>query len=479
MTTITVLAGERTIGGTQIVVEDQGARLLFDCGLAYDPAGDPFAQVQRRPGRVLSDLLALGLAPAVPGLYGRDHLSGTHPALPAGDGPLAVALSHSHLDHTHLVGFVDPGAPVYCSPPTARIVETLGVLGKSLGPAGRELSERGPEDWWGVGPLRARLAPVDHDVAGARGLLIYTAAGVIAYSGDLRLHGSAPHLSLAFAQAARDAGARLLILEGTRVRPPAPVGRLLDSEGTQPQPAAIATPEDAPVQQVELAEAEVAPLVADTLRGVPDQLGVIVLTPEHGARVEALAAAMASIGRLLVLDPDGLAFATAALGRPLAAPAAVYVPRALERQLEQELGATATRLREVIAAAPGQVTAQDIAANPGSILLRLDWPYFADLLDLVQPERGGVVFHANGLPLGPFDPAWRQLEWWVARLGLRLVQAGSSGHATPADLIRIARESGAPVVMAVHSHYPELLDTGRARLLLPARGQPYDLDRLV
>jgi ribonuclease J len=97
----------------------------------------------------------------------------------------------------------------------------------------------------------------------------------------------------------------------------------------------------------------------------------------------------------------------------------------------------------------------------------------------VQPDRGGVVFHANGLPLGSFDPAWRQLEWWVARLGLRLIQAGSSGHATPADLTHIARESGAPVVMAVHSHYPELLDTGGARLLLPVRGQPYDLDWLA
>src|SRR5271165_3576369 len=119
MTTITVLAGERTIGGTQIVVEERGARLLFDCGLAYDPAGDPFAQVQRRPGRVLADLLALGLAPAIPGLYAEEHLAGARPALPPSAGPLAVALSHSHLDHTHLAGFVDPAVPVYCAPATA------------------------------------------------------------------------------------------------------------------------------------------------------------------------------------------------------------------------------------------------------------------------------------------------------------------------------------------------------------------------
>jgi hypothetical protein len=128
------------------------------------------------------------------------------------------------------------------------------------------------------------------------------------------------------------------------------------------------------VQQAELAEAEVAPLVAEMLRGAPDQLGVIVLTPEHGARVEALAAAMASIGRLLVLDPDGLAFATAALGRALAVPVAVYVPRGLAHRLEQSSGPGDRLVRDIVAAAPGQVTAHDIAANPGNFLLRLDWP---------------------------------------------------------------------------------------------------------
>jgi hypothetical protein len=62
---------------------------------------------------------------------------------------------------------------------------------------------------------------------------------------------------------------------------------------------------------------------------------------------------------------------------------------------------------------------------------------------------------------------------------MQFIAAGSSGHATPADLTRISRESGAPVVMAIHSQYPELLETGGARLLLPVRGQAYDLDRLV
>jgi hypothetical protein len=47
-----------------------------------------------------------------------------------------------------------------------------------------------------------------------------------------------------------------------------------------------------------------------------------------------------------------------------------------------------------------------------------------------------------------------------------------------ADLTALAVEAGAPVVMAIHSLHPELLDTGGARLLLPEAGRPYDLAAL-
>ncbi len=464
MTTVSVLAGARTIGGTQIVVEDQGARLLFDCGLVYDPEGDPFAEVRRRPGRVLSDLLTLGLAPQVSGLYDPRWLAGLPPTMfserSVHDGPLAVALSHSHLDHTYLAGFIDPAVPVHCSSPTARIVETLGTLGNSVAPSGRSFTSHAAGDWFSVGSIRAQFLAVDHDVAGARGLLIETSDGVIAYSGDLRLHGSHPELSHSFAHAAKAAGARLLILEGTRLFPPAP---------------AQSDHEVVPTDR--LREADVSFLAAEALAGAPGMLGIILLTPENGERVESLAQVAHGLGRLLVLDPEGVALTIAALGRPLAAPYAVYVPTTLAAGLDGDIDdRTTALLRAATAGAPAQLSAADIAADPGRFLVRLNWPDFADLLDM--SPAGGVVLHANGLPLGPFDPAWRQLEWWVRRLELRLVQVGSSGHAMPADLTAIAVETGAPVVMAIHSLHPELLDTGGARLLLPEAGKPYELAEL-
>jgi ribonuclease J len=457
MTSITVLAGERTIGGTQIIVEDKGARLLFDCGIAYDPAGNPFGHVGTRAGKELADLLALRLAPTIPNLYAPEHVaglpSGHEPSIPQTAGPLAVALSHSHLDHTHLLGFVSPDVPVYAAEPTARITQILSDTGSSLGTLSRPLIPVEPGDSFSVGPMRVRFLPVDHDVGGASAMLIETADGVIAYSGDIRLHGPHPERSLRFAREAREAGARLLILEGTRLSPPA-------GDESEVEPA------------VERREADVAPCVVGALAGFQNRLGVLLITPENGERVEALAHAAAGAGRLLVLDLDSLAFAVAALGRPLEAPYAVYMPSGVAPAIERGASLPAM-LDAALKAAPRVVSAAEIAADPGAFLLRLSFGYFADLLDL--NPLGGVIIQANGTPLGRFDPAWTSMEWWAARFGMTIAECGSSGHALPADLARLAEESGAPVVMAIHSRYPELMPISPDRLLLPLRGHRYNL----
>lgn len=456
MTSITLLAGERTIGGTQIIVEDQGARLLFDCGIAYDPAGNPFAHIAARAGRELTDLLALGLAPTIPNLYAPEHVTGLpvghEPSIPATQGPLAVALSHSHLDHSHLLGFVSPDVPVYASEPTGRITQVLSDTGSSLGTLSRRLIPVGPEETFTVGPMRVRMLPVDHDVGGASGMLIETTGGVIAYSGDLRLHGPHPERSLDFMRAANAAGARLLILEGTRLFPPPETTSEAESS-------------------IERSEAGVATCVTAALEGAQGRLGVLLITPENGERVEELARVAVAAGRLLVLDLDSLAFAVAAFGRPLEVPHAVYLPSGAAGAIERGVPLPPT-LNSALKLAPS-IAAREIAADPGAFLLRLSFGYFADLLDL--NPHGGVIIQANGTPLGRFDPAWASMEWWATRFGMTVAECGSSGHAIPADLARLAEESGAPVVMAIHSRYPELMPIPPERLLLPLRGHRYNL----
>jgi ribonuclease J len=463
MTTVTVLAGERTMGGTQIVLEDEGARLLFDCGIPYDPGGNPFAHVRRRPWRALSDLLALGLTPVIPGLYPpgvEDELPvGLSHALPESDGPLAVAVSHAHLDHSLLVGFVDPSVPVYTSEASARIIGVQSETGVNLAHVTRPLIALPPGEPFDVGPMRVRLVSVDHDIGGACGLIAETTGGVIAYSGDLRLHGPYPMRTLAFAHAAREADTRLLILEGTRLRPPSP--------SEDPGPVLY-----------ERVEGDVVPDIMHEVADVPGRLAVILLSPDNGERVEMLARAAHDAGRLLALDPEGLAYVLAALGRPLAAPHAVYIPA--ETALAMEDGwEPPAMVRAAIAGAPRIVPLGEIAAAPGRYLLRLPFERFADLIEMVPRGGGGLLISANDIPLGRFDPAWAHLELWAHFFGMTLVEKGSTGHAAARDLTLIAAHSGASTVMPVHSFYPELMPVPPERLLIPERGRTYDLSELA
>jgi ribonuclease J len=183
------------------------------------------------------------------------------------------------------------------------------------------------------------------------------------------------------------------------------------------------------------------------LRDTPG-LGVNLLTPENGERLQEVACAAERAGRLFVADPDSLAFAEAALGHPLNAPHALY----------------------------NETLVAEISAHPGDFLLALPFERFAELLAL--NPRDGVVITSNGPPLGSFDPAYAHMQRWAERLGMQVADASSTGHAAPSDLAIVAALSGASTVMSIHSRFPELMPVPPERLLLPEPGRPHELGTL-
>jgi len=58
---------------------------------------------------------------------------------------------------------------------------------------------------------------VDHSVPGAYGLIIYTSEGPVVYTGDIRLHGTKPEMTLEFIEKATESKPVALITEGTRI----------------------------------------------------------------------------------------------------------------------------------------------------------------------------------------------------------------------------------------------------------------------
>ena len=67
-----------------------------------------------------------------------------------------------------------------------------------------------------VGSLEVEPIHVDHSVPGAYGFILYTSEGPIAYTGDIRLHGTVPKMTRDFIERVKGKKVVALIIEGTK-----------------------------------------------------------------------------------------------------------------------------------------------------------------------------------------------------------------------------------------------------------------------
>ncbi len=412
------LGGVGVIGSTKVLIEEDGWRVLLDLGNDIPSSADLLRYpALPRSDRGIADRLRLGVAPALDHLYRADVLEGTA-VVGGADGRTAVFLSHAHIDHVGLAGWVDPAIPVYASADTVRVLDALAAAGSGLEGGQPPIHPLDDGEVVRLGPFEVTCLAVDHDVPGAAGFRVATADGPVAYTGDLRLHGRHPERSEAFATRVR--GARLLVTEGT----------MLSAQFGAPL----------------LSEADVDAAFDGVLRATPG-LVVVSLYPRNTERVAALLTLAEQAGRTVIWP--------VAMGRFLRA-------YGLDRIVTWDDG-------------PGTGA---LHAHPDRFVVQLGLDEMTRLLDL--PVGPGALFvHSNGEPLGSFDPNWPLLEDWLSFLHLPMRSIGSPGHATPHDLDRLVRLAAPQVVVPIHTNEPFRLQPppGTARVLAE-RGRVYTLDTL-
>ncbi len=254
--------------GLKFVVSYGDSRCLFDFGTEHAPGRAPFSLGLRpRPGRELADLVAVGAAPPLEGVYaGSRWDSQTH-----------IFLSHMHLDHTGLIPYLGASVPLYfpfAMEPVRAAADSSGYLAWRR-PVGTAVADGSSVT---VGPIQVRFVAVDHDVPGATGFIITTPDAVIAFTGDNRWHGLHPEVTGLFASAAR--GADVLIQEAVSL-------------------GWSIVPDASP----DLSEAEA---IAELGRIVSETPGLVIVNcyGMNRERVSGLAAACSVAGRKLLMEPQ-------------------------------------------------------------------------------------------------------------------------------------------------------------------------------
>ncbi|MFU8796421.1 MAG: MBL fold metallo-hydrolase RNA specificity domain-containing protein [Dehalococcoidia bacterium] len=520
MVQLTFHGGIREIGGTKILLEDDGGTFFLDFGFPYSKYRDFYEEyLKPRAGAGLLDPLVMGLLPPLEGIY-RDDL-GTevlwqrfrgvdhHRRLDGLDG---VLLSHAHLDHSGHISFLREDVPVYATATTAFIAKAVQDSGISSfdqqvcyftprmeeclkgwrqgayvasGSGDRERhfcvankSELSQEanDFWQRGtrqkklapqpladfsacPLNLRCFPVDHSIPGACAWAIETGSGWIVYSGDLRLHGKQGGLTESLISQASKLRPRALIIEGTNVN-----------------------------RQTNVPERDVYDNGLRAIRGA----GRLVIADFPARDVNRLLTflqiARDTGKKLAILPRDAYLLRTMRLLEPDIPDLAEEEALVIYQKTTAARG-PASWLRSIFEQYSGKVVlADDVRADQGDFILCFS---FWDLNELpsIQPEAGSLYVFSSSEPHNEEQEMdfWR-LHHWLQRFqfrafGLPVLKNGNwdipeeerglhaSGHASGPDLLRIAREIRPEFLIPVHSEEPEyyvtnLADTGM-NVILP------------
>lgn len=241
MTTLTFYGGVNEIGGNKILIEDKKDKIFLDFGMSFGlhfKYFDAFLTPRKLNG--MGDFYELGLLPQLQGIYRNDYLHWMGRKAEQLDCN-GVFLSHAHADHVGYVHFLRNDLPVYGTPESHKIMEsveetsgtgwcefanlkkTFEFYKNTKGGYSRLQGEKAkvPREFRTVekpvqfDSMKITSSRVNHSLPGATGYIIETSNGTIAYTGDIRFHGYGGHLTEKFIEEAK--GVDTLIIEGTRM----------------------------------------------------------------------------------------------------------------------------------------------------------------------------------------------------------------------------------------------------------------------
>ena len=384
--------GAHEIGGNCVEVEHDGQRIILDVGRPLTSAWDDDIPLPDIPGLAEEDVSTLG-----------------------------VLISHHHADHWGLADQIHAGLPILMGAATQRILAAASFWTRGLAlPVAEHLEHRKP--------LRLGLFTItpflnDHSAYDAYSLLVEAGGRRLFYTGDIRGHG-------------RKAG----IFEELLRHPPDEIAVLL-MEGTNIQPGQPAKPT--------ATESDVEHALVDQFR-TTEGLALIVSSAQNIDRLVTIYRAALQSGRDLVMDPYTADIARATGNDNIPRPGSAwprirtYMPRwqsvriKASRQFE--------RLEDID---PYRMFPEHLAADPARYVL-LFHRSEGDRLAAAGALHGATCTWS--LWSGYLEePSGQQLITFLDKEDIPLAHHHTSGHASVADLRRLADALHPDRVVPIHT----------------------------
>ncbi|WXG45963.1 MAG: MBL fold metallo-hydrolase [Candidatus Atabeyarchaeum deiterrae] len=216
MVKLTTYGGVFEIGGNKILLQDRGTRVFLDFGVSFSSEAKYFnGGIAARGVNGVGDYLEFDLLPRLEGLYAEEQIKPTTIPYKSPEYQ-GILISHAHIDHVGHTDFLDESIPIYCGETCKRILSALEESSAyKYNLASTRCFRTG--DKIRIDDIEIEPIHVDHSIPGAYGFIIHTSEGCVVYTGDLRVHGTAAHMTEDFISKAEGERPLVLLCEGTRV----------------------------------------------------------------------------------------------------------------------------------------------------------------------------------------------------------------------------------------------------------------------
>lgn len=491
MTAIIPYGGVNEIGGNKILLLTEDGKFFLDFGLSFDRQQELFSEyMEPRTAKGVGDYLDSGLLPRVEGIYRKDLLEPV-PELsyqePSIDG---VLLSHAHLDHCGLISLINRRIPVFCSLTTKKIMKSTTEIKSGidteltkvkLRPYGQYVSSyteksRRFEDFSDVSGIEVEAYPVDHSTHGCRAFIIHTPDGIIAYTGDLRLHGPRSNLTEKYLERLEDSDIDLLLTEGTRVGKEEPDEAVLALAGELHEK--LNTEEEVEERCVDLITETREPVFLDFAKRDFDRL----LTFHKVAR---------KTGRRLVIPTD-LAYYADKLGEPsfLEKAKSGLHEEATPGRPDTWIGIDSRDDDLIIHIRRKCLSAYDkreyynweepyldqgnarkcdwIKKNLSDLIVFVGFWHLQELFDL-KPE-GGMYIHSASEPFNEEKAInFKKLKNWLELFGLTYEYMHTSGHLSKNEVFELCERAVPGKIVPIHTEDPKIFERVFDNAVIPQK----------
>jgi len=448
MTTLTFYGGVNEIGGNKILLQDKDIKIFLDFGKSFSRYSKYFEDYLRpRASNGIVDFIEMDLIPELDGLYRHDLLEMGGMKVTATDID-AVLLSHAHADHANHISFLHEDIPLYMGETAHLILKALEerssrdieneILSFKRRPSNKngELLHRKVHtfrtgDKLKIGSVEVEPVHVDHSIPGAYGFVIHASDGTIAYSGDLRLHGTRPQMTQEFVEKVKEVKPDALIMEGTRITDE----KVSESE------------EKVRSECNEFVKKTDKFVIADFSFKDVDRLRTFYSIAKENNRKLVVSLKEAFYLKWLSQDPklnipnyddDNII---------------IHIPkRGSGKYADSDYG---TRERAFLDLSNAW-TAEEIKQNQGKVVCAMTFFQFDELID-IKPMPYSILLYSTSEPHNEeqqFD--YRRMEAWAERFKFRIFSSHCSGHAYAEDLMTIVKEINPKHLFPVHTEHPEM-----------------------